>query len=348
MLSVSIRSSQTVRSSLAEQSLIWAMGKVLTDTIQCKANLKPTSGRLTGSDNEQGRGTLSTLIQGLGDPNVDDFTLVEIGDFKNSLEVVKMELQGNTGNPKTSTVKRDFVVYYKKKGVGTLENKPCDSSNIEGCYFQTCSLQYELQNASNPDVTVCDVQNCTGIAGGNHVAGISCGGGKYLKGFDNNGNKICEDLGECAANQYLKGFDSSGNKICEISQKDQSCPSGQYLKGFDNNGNKMCQTLLKVYKNETQNRSLVNWFTLNQSKDKVYCDAGDVAIGGGGSCARCDTAGVHPACSLLGGLDPQGGYFVRSGNREGYLYFCDYNNNGISDTVYTQVVCLDSSPPYRP
>ena len=263
MLSVSIRSSQTVRSSLAEQSLIWAMGKVLTDTIQCKANLKPTSGRLTGSDNEQGRGTLSTLIQGLGDPNVDDFTLVEIGDFKDSLEVVKMELQGNTGNPKTSTVNRDFVVYYKKKGVGTLEDKPCDSSNTDGCYFQTCSLQYELQSTSNPDVTVCDVQNCTGIAGGNHVAGISCGGGKYLKGFDSNGNKICEDLGECAANQYLKGFDStgnkicedlgecanneylkgfdsSGNKICEISQKDQSCPSGQYLKGFDSNGNKVC------------------------------------------------------------------------------------------------------------
>ena len=239
MLSVSIQSSQTVRSSLAEQSLMWAMGKVLTDTIQCKANLKPTSG---GISETNGRGTMNELIQGLGDPNIDDFTLVETGtNFKNSLDIVKMELKGSTGDPKTSTVHRDFIVYYKKKGVGTLEDKPCKSTDTDGCYFQACSLKYKLQNMSNPDVEVCDVQNCTGIAGGNHVAGIICGPGKYLKGFDSSGNKICEVLGECGANQYLKGFDSAGNKICEISQRNQSCPSGQYLSGFDNSGNKICK-----------------------------------------------------------------------------------------------------------
>ncbi len=237
MIAVSLHSSKTIQASTAEQSLIWSISKVLTNTIPCKANLKPSSGGISSTN---GKGTVSTLIQGLGDPNVEDTTLVKVGGFKNTLEVVKMDFTGSgTGNPKTSTVIRDFIVYYKKRGVGTMEDKPCNSSNVEGCYFQGCSLKYKLENNASPNVEVCDVQNCAGL-GENHIAGISCGSGKYLKGFDSNGNKICEVLGECPANQYLKGFDGSGNKVCEVSQRSQSCPSGQYLHGFDSNGNKIC------------------------------------------------------------------------------------------------------------
>ncbi|MDE0120021.1 MAG: hypothetical protein OXM55_08460 [Bdellovibrionales bacterium] len=204
MISVSLHSSKVIQASTAEQSLIWSISKVLTEAIPCKANLKPSSGGISATN---GKGTINALIQGLGDPNVEDTTLVKVGSFKNTLEVVKMEFSGSgTGNPKTSTVIRDFIVYYKKEGVGTLENKPCDSSNVEGCYFQGCSLKYKLENNLSPNVEVCDVQNCAGL-GENHVAGISCGAGKYLKGFDSNGNKICEVLGECGANHYLKGFE---------------------------------------------------------------------------------------------------------------------------------------------
>ncbi|MDE0119279.1 MAG: hypothetical protein OXM55_04635 [Bdellovibrionales bacterium] len=236
MIGVSLHSSNAVKSSTAEQSLVWAMSKVLTDTLQCKANLKPGSG---GISTTNGKGTISELIQGLNDPNVEDTTLVKVGGtFKNVLEIVKMEFTGSgTGDPKTSTVIRDFIVYYKKKGVGTLENKPCDSTNVEGCYFQGCSLKYKLENNANPNVEVCDVQNCVGSAGGNYIVGISCGSGKYLKGFDSNGNKVCEVLGECSSGEYLKGFDSNGNKVCEVLGE---CSSGEYLKGFDSNGNKVC------------------------------------------------------------------------------------------------------------
>ncbi len=240
MIAVSLHSSKTIQASSAEQSLIWSISKVLTNTIPCKANLKPSSGGISATN---GKGTVSTLIQGLGDPNVEDTTLVKVGGFKNTLEVVKMDFTGSgTGNPKTSTVIRDFIVYYKKKGVGTMEDKPCNSSNVEGCYFQGCSLKYKLENNASPNVEVCDVQNCAGL-GENHIAGISCGSGKYLKGFDSNGNKICQDLGECATNEYLKGFDSNGNKICLNRSTligSQICPSGQYLGGFNSSGIKTC------------------------------------------------------------------------------------------------------------
>ncbi len=240
MIAVSLHSSKTIQASSAEQSLIWSISKVLTNTIPCKANLKPSSGGISSTN---GKGTVSTLIQGLGDPNVEDTTLVKVGGFKNTLEVVKMDFTGSgTGNPKTSTVIRDFIVYYKKKGVGTMEDKPCNSSNVEGCYFQGCSLKYKLENNASPNVEVCDVQNCAGL-GENHIAGIKCPSGEYLKGFDSNGNKICEVLGECPPNQYLKGFDGSGNKVCLDRSTligSQICPSGQYLGGFDIGGIKVC------------------------------------------------------------------------------------------------------------
>ena len=167
------------------------------------------------------------------------------------------------------------------------------------------------------------VESCTAvITSYSTFSGKTCASGEYLKGFDNIGIMKCVPLPNCGDNEYLKGFDNSGNKICK--------------------------TLLKVYKKETRNLSSVNRYALDQSEDKVYCDVGDIAISGGGMCARCDTSGVHPACSLLGGQDPQAGYLIKSGNKEGYHYYCDYNNNGTSDTAYTYVVCLDSSPPYRP
>ncbi|MDE0118708.1 MAG: hypothetical protein OXM55_01710 [Bdellovibrionales bacterium] len=192
MTSVSLRSSLTIQASIAEQSLMLSIGKVLTDTTQCKTNLKPSSGGISATN---GKGTISELIQGLGDPSVEDFTLLKIGSFKDVLDIVKMDFTGSgTGDPKTSTVMRDFIVYYKKRGIGTLENKPCDSTNVEGCYFKRCSLQYKLENRANPDVEVCDVQNCTGSGQTNNMAGISCGAGEYLKGFDSTGNKICEPI----------------------------------------------------------------------------------------------------------------------------------------------------------
>ncbi len=44
MIAVSLHSSKTIQASSAEQSLIWSISKVLTNTIPCKANLKPSSG----------------------------------------------------------------------------------------------------------------------------------------------------------------------------------------------------------------------------------------------------------------------------------------------------------------
>ncbi|MDE0119930.1 MAG: hypothetical protein OXM55_08000 [Bdellovibrionales bacterium] len=116
MIGVSLHFSKVIQASTAEQSLIWSISKVLTNTIPCKANLKPSSGGISSTN---GKGTISMLIQGLGDPNVEDTTLVKIGSFKDTLEVVRMDFTGSgTGNPKTSTVIKDFIVYYKLKPIG--------------------------------------------------------------------------------------------------------------------------------------------------------------------------------------------------------------------------------------
>ena len=207
IITFSLNSSQAAKSSATEMELLLSVSELLANETQCKGNLKPNR-------------VLNSIISGINSSN--PLTIIEEGQsFKNNLEIVKIDLMGTSGNPKTEIVNRKFVVYYNKKNIRTLDDKPCNTNSVEGCYFYFCDLKYKTEDvATNPNVEVCDVQNCSSTQT-NSTVGISCGDGQFLEGFDDSGNKICHDLteaysqiGSCATGEYLSGFDNKGQKIC--------------------------------------------------------------------------------------------------------------------------------------
>ena len=209
IITFSLNSSQAAKSSATELELLLSLSKLLSDETQCKGNLKPNR-------------VLNSIISGIDSSH--PLTIIEEGQsFKNNLEIVKIDLMGTAGNPKTEIVNRKFVVYYNKKSMSTLNNKPCDTNSVEGCHFYSCDLKYKIEDVgTNPNIEVCDIQNCSSIQS-NSIVGISCGDGQFLKGFDDSGNKICHDLtevyseiGSCATGEYLSGFDNNGQKICSV------------------------------------------------------------------------------------------------------------------------------------
>ncbi|MCY4321735.1 MAG: hypothetical protein OXC37_04970, partial [Bdellovibrionaceae bacterium] len=94
------------------------------------------------------------------------------------------------------------------------------------------------------------VKVCVPSPKGVNIADADCPSGKILKGFDNNGNKICVDSDrslanvKCPTGQVLTGFNSSGNKICvaDVSKAlaNLKCGTGEVLQGFDSQGDKIC------------------------------------------------------------------------------------------------------------
>ena len=210
IITFSLNASQAAKSSATELELLLSLSKLLADETQCKGNLKPNR-------------VLNSIISGIDSSN--PLTIIEEGQsFKNNLEIVKIDLMGATGNPRTEIVNRKFVVYYNKKNIRTLDDKPCNANSVEGCYFYFCDLKYKTEDvATNPNIEVCDIQNCASIQT-NSTVGVSCGDGQFLKGFDDSGSKICHDL-------------------TEVYSKIGSCPSGEYLSGFDNKGKKICTVL---------------------------------------------------------------------------------------------------------
>ena len=207
IITFSLNASQAAKSSATELELLLSLSKLLANETQCKGNLKPNR-------------ILNSIISRIDSSN--PLTIIEEGQsFKNNLEIVKIDLMGATGNPRAEIVNRKFVVYYNKKNIRTLDDKPCNANSVEGCYFYSCDLKYKTEDvATNPNVEVCDVQNCSSTQM-NSTVGVSCDDGQFLKGFDDSGNKICLDLtevyseiGSCATGEYLSGFDNKGQKIC--------------------------------------------------------------------------------------------------------------------------------------
>ena len=174
ILQVSLQSSQIVKTAIVEQELQIAVARALeSNSEQCKTNLRPkigSVGNLEGTNHLRGIGVLSKLKKGTS-------TLVESGSiFKNSLEIVKMELTGEvTQDPKSgSTVERTFIVHYRKSKLGkqsTLDGTSCVASNTSGCYFHYCKMDYELDSSNQ--VISCVLNDCGGVVrsmgGGEHV-----------------------------------------------------------------------------------------------------------------------------------------------------------------------------------
>lgn len=282
-----LRFTKAIQSIFDEQDLSYALGKVLTNDISCKANLKPS--RLNNGD-------MTELIQGLDDPDVDDMSLIKVNtDFKN-LGIVKMSLSGS-GDPKMTIVGREMTVYFKRKGVINKDSKPCDSSDTTGCYTTSCFLKYKVENKASPKVTICDVQTCAGNR--SDLSGINCNN-SYLTGFDEEGKKICKnlsDLWSCPTGEDVRGFDSSGNVICGDSNA--LCGNNEYLQGYDSNGKKVCKTLVVQTPPPPQQQTQTPPPPQQQQQQQPPLDH---------RCPPCNHRQYKSACNIVGKKHYKGAY----------------------------------------
>ncbi len=265
LLKLSGHTAQTtriLRTSLAEQDLQYKLTKALSDPADCFYNLKLSH----LSDPTNRKGTLSSLVQtnrnNAGDtPNLtDDITLIEPGDFRAVLNIVKIELANKpTYNPEARTL----TVYYKKKyggGQETLDGKPCTAgsgaNDQAGCYFKACKVDYRFDPISKK-VTHCSLLDCSSRGrGGPGIVGISCAKNQYLRGFDKQGTAICGDLSVCPEGKILTGVKNDGSKACgvDLSEcEDIPVPDTAVCKerckgGAENESNKDCKCIETTFK----------------------------------------------------------------------------------------------------
>ena len=152
---ITLQSSNTSKAILTENDFKQTIAKGLTiakDSIKAgcsttpgDASLKPKE--LVGSDRDDGIGTLK-----------DGFELpggIKKGDFKGSIEVVKMELRGVA-----TESKRDFVVYYKMKFLGNLNARDplkCTNTDVTGCFEHSCQVTYDRTNKHCKSSDICQV-----------------------------------------------------------------------------------------------------------------------------------------------------------------------------------------------
>ena len=141
---MSLQSSNVAKAVLAEsefkQTIIQGLeSEGCHENDKDQAKLNPD--HLEGDDKDDGIGAFSSGFSLNG---------IKVGDFKGSIEVVKMELRGVA-----TEATRDFVVYYRKKGLGNLnalDPDKCKSADVTGCFVQGCTVKY-----SNTD----DKKHCT-------------------------------------------------------------------------------------------------------------------------------------------------------------------------------------------
>ncbi len=147
VLTLSTQSSQTQKLSTVEKELQTTLAKLLSDGSECRRNLNPA--RLQGETNQEGVGSVSSLVKYNEAGSADDTELFRVQKLFNSrIEPVRMDLLREPGDedsdPKTGTVKRTFVLYYKKTGLGqlnTLGRGPCDASDTLPLLFYTMPVK---------------------------------------------------------------------------------------------------------------------------------------------------------------------------------------------------------------
>ena len=202
-LSLSMQSAQVARSSLSESDMRHSISQILSNTGDCLANFDPTptpntvptdpeqAGALGlyGTNRDWAVGEVVRLAKTLGNSdNTDDVALLKKGvAFKGDLEIVQMELKGSLGDSPPNSDKtvlkkavRNFVVYYKKVGMGgysTLGGEPCTTSNKVGCYFSQCTVEYQRDDDGGDDSKpafdpICSVSDCVSYGSGG--GGANC------------------------------------------------------------------------------------------------------------------------------------------------------------------------------
>ena len=251
-LRFSMQAGAVSRTILTENDFKLTVSRALVDN--CYGNLKPT--KLTGSDNTKGIGEVGGLK--LVDSESADF-IIEKGTFKGDIEVVKMEVTGDSSKDCPDTgCKRDFVAYYKKTNLGDLntasglscENDPDDLSKLNGCFKAQCQLEYILDDPDTTDTEGrCESLTCHPVV---LMAGVGsrfpCPWGHLYNPDHKTTNKPkCEDRNkkiegqtdcndvppEKALGSSWRGSDHKRNKVVDPNDPDRCICKGGY--GADGN-----------------------------------------------------------------------------------------------------------------
>ncbi len=202
-LTMSAKNVISAKVTMAEQDLKASMDSVIGTENYCKGSLLPKNDtndkRLIADSTTNYKGEVKKLSTYSGTPSAltEGLRLLEYGDYKGQIDIIKMELLGikqknSSGtlvekdlgvNPHGATkVHRRFAVFYKKKGLGkldTIAGKTCTTANTQGCYYQYCDLEYRLDPGSTPptEVAECTKLNCAGVlvaSGGGTGGSVAC------------------------------------------------------------------------------------------------------------------------------------------------------------------------------
>ncbi len=235
-MQITLQTSNVAKSILIENDFKATIAQGLKDkgcaSSADDALLKPASLK-TGTTTDDGIGEFKDAIALPGG--------IQKGDFKGSIEVIKMELRGVAGDDT-----RDFVVYYKKKHLGTLsapDPENCTDTpavKVTGCYNHYCTVAYDRT-----------AKHCTGSVNCHSLSG---GGGGVSESRVNTiikeklAPENCPD--KEGKKQFSRGFyaDPDGNleMNCDTPPAPETqtlptvrCPPKLFLKGFsfDADGN---------------------------------------------------------------------------------------------------------------
>ena len=107
-------------------------------------------------------------VEGL---NFEGESVITVGDFKNEIEVVKMEVKTKGANDVRERT-GNFIIYYKKKNLGNLNTvarqicgpDPDDPTKLklDGCFTKKCNLDYTVDDSDTTDTNEfdCKVLDC--------------------------------------------------------------------------------------------------------------------------------------------------------------------------------------------
>ena len=287
-MQITLQTSNVAKSILIENDFKATIAQGLKDkgcaSSADDALLKPASLK-TGTTTDDGIGEFKDAIVLPGG--------IQKGDFKGSIEVIKMELRGVAGDDT-----RDFVVYYKKKHLGTLsapDPENCTDTpavKVTGCYNHYCTVAYNRT-----------AKHCTGSVNCHSLSG---GGGGLSEAEVNTLIKDRLKTKRCPTvtpPRFAKGFyqDPDGNLEihCEPTPPPPAfpavnCPNeGEFLKGFTIDANGVVQADCqetpdcaggKELKSRTQRRF---WWDADSVYVRKWCECPSGSNWNGKECITC-------------------------------------------------------------
>lgn len=276
-LKIALQASSVQRAMFAENDLRTTVAKNLSGS--CWDNLRnDDTNRLSGPHKANGIGDITSLLYGkitTGQP------------FKDKIDIIKMELTSENNPPPPDDLNRDFIIYYKKRGLGslnTIQEKECSTSSppgsLIGCYHYKCTVRYETNTCTAfcsdlSEKITAEVQSTVVQKVDQHIASKQwCGDKKYFIGFDSDGNPKCGPEIDCPAGQTLRVYEENGvkKKQCLTVPETKNCPPGQFVREIRQDGTVHCESACSGVKELWESREYDN--NVNSEITKIYNKVG--------------------------------------------------------------------------